>query len=42
MSEQWPSVTRALTQPTWMMRAKTCARGRNSNVDAVVRLVTRR
>jgi len=34
MSEEWPSRTRALMAPTWMMRAKTCASGRNSRVEA--------
>ena len=32
MSAEWPSRTRALTQPTWMIRAKTWASGRNSSV----------
>ena len=32
MSALWPSRTRALTQPTWMIRAKTWASGRNSSV----------
>jgi len=33
-SEECPILTRALTQPTWMMRANTCARGRNNSVEA--------
>ena len=34
MSALWPSRTRLLTQPTWMIRANTCASGRNSRVLA--------
>ena len=34
MSAEWPIRTRAFTQPTWMIRAKTWARGRNSSVEA--------
>jgi hypothetical protein len=29
-------LTRFITQPTWMIRANTCASGRNSNVLAPV------
>ena len=34
MSALWPIRTRCLTQPTWMIRANTCASGRNSSVEA--------
>ena len=34
MSALWPSRVRDLTQPTWMIRAKTWARGRKSSVEA--------
>ena len=34
MSALWPSRARDFTQPTWMIRAKTCASGRNSRVEA--------
>ena len=34
MSALWPSRTRALTAPTWMIRAKTWASGRKSRVEA--------
>ena len=30
----WPRRGRDMTQPTWMIRAKTCASGRKSNVEA--------
>ncbi len=35
MSELWPIRVRDFTQPTWMIRAKTCARGRKSRVRGV-------
>ena len=34
MSAEWPSRTRFRTAPTWMIRAKTCASGRNNRVEA--------
>ena len=34
MSALWPSRARDFTAPTWMIRAKTWASGRNSRVDA--------
>ena len=34
MSLEWPIRAVASTQRTWMNRANTCARGRNSSVDA--------
>ena len=34
MSALWPILARLLTQPTWMMRAKTWASGRKSRVEA--------
>ena len=34
MSALWPSRVRDFTQPTWMIRANTCASGRNSSVEA--------
>ena len=34
MSELWPIRMRLLTLPTWMIRANTCASGRNSSVEA--------
>ena len=34
MSELWPIRTRCFTQPIWMIRANTCASGRNCSVEA--------
>ena len=34
MSLVWPTLTRAFTAPTWMIRANTWASGRNSSVAA--------
>ena len=40
MSAEWPIRTRALTQPTWMIRANTWASGRNSSVDGCTSAVS--
>ena len=36
MSAEWPIAHLASTQQIWMIRAKTCASGRNSRVEAAL------
>ena len=40
MSALWPILASPVTHRTWMNRAKTCASGRNSRVEAPSALTT--
>ena len=39
MSAEWPIRTRALTQPTWMIRANTCASGQEQQRGGTLALL---